>query len=134
MTRVLFVEDEPWGVRPYFSSLQRDDFECTLAHGFDEAIAKLQTEKYDALSLDIMFSRGKKSREKIESRLAGLHLLELIRKGEIPNCDPNIKIIVLTAVPNKQVEQKIKSLGVMAYLKKPVAFHKVIEALKNLRN
>lgn len=129
MTKILFVEDEPWGVNAYFSHLARHDCQCVLAKDFDEAMAKLQAEQYDVLSLDIMFAPVEKNLDKS----AGLRLLELIRAGQIPDCDANIKIVVLTAVLNKQVEEKIKTLGVAAYLKKPIAFKKVIDTLKSMR-
>lgn len=131
MTRILFVEDEPRGVNAYFKTLERNDFQCVLAQDVGEAIAKLQTEKFDLLSLDIMFSPGKKYMGKVEPRLAGLFLLELIRTGKIPNCDPGLKVIVLTAVVTKPIEEKIKRLGVLTYLKKPIDFAKVIETFKN---
>jgi len=134
MTKILFVEDEPRGVNAYFKALERNDFQCALAQDFDEAIAKLQAEKFDLLSLDIMFSPGKRFMREVEPRLAGLFLLELIRTGKIKNCDPNLKVIVLTAVVNKPVEEKIKRLGVLNYLKKPIDFNKVIETFKNARS
>lgn len=133
MARILFVEDEPRGVNAYFRALERNGFQCVLAQDVGEAIAKLQTEKFDLLSLDIMFSPGKKFMGAVEPRLAGLFLLELIRSGKIHNCDHNLKVIVLTAVANKPVEDKIRRLGVLAYLKKPIDFDRVIETFKNVR-
>ncbi len=133
MSKILFVEDEPWGVNTYFGRLKKAGFQCELAQDFDQARKKLQHESFDILSLDIMFSPGKKSVGKIEPRSAGLRLLELIRAGEIKNCDPKMAIIVLTAVQNKLVEDKIKNLGVYAYLKKPVSFDRVIDTIMNLK-
>ncbi|MFQ5640395.1 MAG: response regulator [bacterium] len=133
MTKVLFVEDEPWGVDSYFSRLERYDFQCELAKSLNEAIEKLQHEKFDMLSLDIMFSRGKSVEEKIEHRSAGLRLLQLIRTGKIGNCDPNLKVIVLTALASSQIEQQVRQLGVFAYLTKPIAFNKVIGIFKRSR-
>jgi CheY-like chemotaxis protein len=133
MTKILFVEDEPRGVNAYFKALERNDFQCALAQDVDEAIARLQAEKFDVLSLDIMFSPGRRFMREVEPRLAGLFLLELIRTGKIKNCDPDLKVIVLTAVVNKPVEEKIKKLGVLDYLKKPIDFNKVIETFKNAR-
>jgi len=134
MTKILFVEDEPWGVNAYFGHLTRYGCQCVLAKDFDAAMEKLQTEKFEVVSLDIMFSPGEKYLDTIEPHSAGLQLLELIREGQIPHCDPNIKIVVLTAVLNKQVEEKINKLNVAAYLKKPIAFKKVMETFKNLVN
>ena len=133
MSKILFVEDEPWGVNTYFGRLKKAGFQCELAQDFDQAKKKLQHENFDILSLDIMFSPGKKSVGKIEPRSAGLRLLEQIRAGEIKNCDRNMTIIVLTAVQNKVVEDKIKNLGVFSYLKKPVSFDRVIETIINLK-
>jgi CheY-like chemotaxis protein len=106
MTKILFVEDEPRGVNAYFKALERNGFQCALVQDVGEAIAKLQAEKFDLLSLDIMFSAGRKFMRTVEPRIAGLFLLELIRTGKIPNCDPNLKVIVLTAVVTKPIEEK----------------------------
>ncbi|MFQ5651843.1 MAG: response regulator [bacterium] len=130
MTRVLFVEDEPWGVDSYFPSLQRSDFQCVLAQNLNDAIDKLQSEEFHLVSLDIMFSRGRGVEEKVEQRSAGLRLLQLIRNGEIPNCDRALKVIVLTALASDQIEKEVRKLGVFAYLTKPVAFQKVIDTFK----
>jgi len=132
MARILFVEDEPRGVSAYFRNLERNGFQCVLAQDFDEATARLQAENYDILSLDIMFSLGEKSIGKVEPRSAGLRLLEMIRQGYFPKCDPAVKIVVLTAVLNKQIEEKIKRLGVSAYVKKPAAYNSVVETFKKL--
>jgi CheY-like chemotaxis protein len=133
MTKVLFVEDEPRGVNAYFTDLERNDFQCDMAQDLDEAIMKLQSEKFDILSLDIMFTAGKSIHEKAEPQSAGFRLLQLIRNGKIPNCDPNLKIVVLTALANHKIEQQIKKLGVSAYLTKPVAFKIVIDTFKGIK-
>jgi CheY-like chemotaxis protein len=133
VTKILFVEDEPWGVNAYFQALQRNGFACVLVKDVETAVAKLQTENFDVLSLDIMFPTGKEFGDAVEPRQAGLHLLELIRAGKVQNCNPNIKVIVLTAVFNKQVEERLKKLGVIEYLKKPVTFDKVIETFKQVK-
>jgi CheY-like chemotaxis protein len=132
MTKVLFVEDEPWGVDGYILSLQNVGFECDLAHGINEAIAKLQNNQFDIVSLDIKFS-GRDLHNKADSRSAGLKLLQLIRGGKIPNCDPNVKVVVVTALADQHIEKQVKGLGISDYLKKPVAFQKVMDAFIRLR-
>ena len=133
MTRVLFVEDEPRGVNAYFQALERDGFSCVLATDVKTAISRLQADKFEMLSLDIGFSLGKEFNDTVEPRLAGLHLLKQIRAGKIPNCDANLKVIVLTAVVSRQVEEEIRRLGVFDYLKKPIDFERAIETFKNAR-
>ena len=133
-TRILFVEDERWGVDPYFEELKKNGFECVLAKNGDEAIKKLKNQKFDLLSLDIMFPPGKILEQETMPVKAGMKLLELIRRGKIENCDPNIKVIILTAVINYEIEKEINKLGASAYLKKPSEFTKVIETFYNLKN
>lgn len=132
--RTLFVEDEGWGVNPYFKELEKNDFECVLAKDGDEAIKKLKNQKFQLLSMDVMFPPGKLLGEDTKAMKAGMKLLEMIREGKIENCDPQIKVIILTAVMNYEIENEIKKLGVSAYLKKPIEFSKVIEKIKRLKN
>jgi len=126
-TRTLFVEDEQWGVTPYFKELDNHDFECELAKDGDEAIKKLQTQHFDLVSMDISFPPGKLLDQDTMPIKAGVKLLALIRQGKIKNCKPDIKVIILTAVINYEIESEIKEMGVSAYLKKPIDFNKVIE-------
>ena len=133
-TRALFVEDERWGVSPYFKALEKKEFECVLAKDGDEALEKLRTQAFDLVSMDIMFPPGKALGKNVESIKAGLRLLEMIRTGKIKNCDPAIKVIILTAVIDYEIESEIKKLRVSAYLKKPIEFEKIIEAFRNLIN
>ena len=107
-TKVLFVEDEERGVFPYFHALEKIGFECTLVKDGDEVINKLRQEKFDLISIDITFPPGNLLGDKVEPTKAGLKLLEMIRNGRIPNCDPAIKVIVLTAMNDKITENKVK--------------------------
>lgn len=132
--RTLFVEDESWGVNHYFKELEKNDFECVLAKDGDEAIKKLRNQKFQLLSMDVMFPPGKLLGEDTKALKAGMRLLEMIRQGKIENCDPKIKVIILTAVINYEIENEIRQLGVSAYLKKPTEFTKVIETIKHLKN
>lgn len=131
-TRTLFVEDEHWGVVPYFHELEKIGFECVLAKDGDEALEKLTTQKFDLISMDIMFPPGNTLGKNIKLIEAGVKLLERIRNGQVINCKPTIKVIVLTAVIDYKIEAQIRKLGVNDYLKKPIEFSKVIEAFCNL--
>ncbi|MFQ5631654.1 MAG: response regulator [bacterium] len=134
MTRLLFVEDEPRGVDAYFPVLRRSDFQCDLAKSFDESVEKLQNGQYDGLSLDIMFMSKRSGQDAGNPQSAGLDLLKLIRKGKIHNCDPMLKVIVLTASGNNEIKSKVKALGVYAYLTKPVDYKRVMDTYLALKN
>jgi CheY-like chemotaxis protein len=130
--RILFVEDENAGVEPYFIRLRREGFECILTMNGDQAIRELKRERFDLIVLDIMFPPGNSLGTNIDPKKSGLELLNLIRENRIDNCNPDIKIIVLTAVISDETEQKIRKLGVHAYLKKPIAYSEVMEIFKTL--
>jgi len=131
--RTLFVEDEHWGVIPYFKELEKIDFQCELAKDGDEAIKKLENERFDLISIDVMFPPGKLLGNETTPVSAGLRLLQQIRQGKINNCDPNINVIILTAVINREIETEIMKLGVDAYLKKPIDFNEVIDTFCRIK-
>jgi len=130
--KLLFVEDERWGVSPYFFELEKNGFECILAQNGDEAVRSLRTNQISLISMDIMFPPGKVLGE-VPPINAGLKLLEMIRRGKIRNCNPNIDVIILTAVPNFEIETQIRKLNVSAYLKKPIDFSTVIETFSAIK-
>jgi len=131
--RTLFIEDESWGVVPYFHKLEQIGFECILVEDGDESIKKLNSQNFDLISMDIMFPPGDELGKNIRDIEAGYRLLKMIRKGEIVNCNPGIKVIVLTAVIDYNIEKQIRQLGVSAYLKKPIEFSDVIETFCKLK-
>ena len=131
--RILFAEDEKWAVNPYFKELEKKGFDCVLAKSGDEAVKKLETEKFNIICLDIMFQTGQAFEKATKPTEAGVSLLDMIRDGQIKNCSSDIKVIVLTAVIDNKVEKRIRKLGVSAYLQKPIEFSEVIETFCSLR-
>jgi len=113
--------------------LKKEGFECALVKNGDEAIKKLKNQKFDLISIDIMFPPGEALGENIDPVKAGLRLLEKIRKGQIENCDPAIKVLVLTAVSDQIIEKQLREFGVSDYLKKPRDYYEVINAFSNLK-
>jgi len=132
MKNILFVEDEDRGVYPYFDSLERRGYHCTLASDGDQALQFLKQNHYDLISLDVMFEPGEELAQKTEPQKAGLFLLQMIRDGKIANCNSDMRVVVLTAIVNAEVEQQIKQLGISAYLRKPVEFRKVVDILNEV--
>lgn len=130
--RVLFVEDERWGVTPYFRELIKRGIECTIVKNGDEVMEQLNTQQFDFISMDIMFPPGDSLGKDTKASEAGVKLLQLIREGQIKNCPPAIKVVILTAVVDSGIENQIRKLGVSAYLKKPIEFSNVIETYVNL--
>jgi two-component system, sensor histidine kinase len=130
MANILFIEDEKWGVDPYFKTLATYHHTCSLVTTGDEAIEKLSTNTYHLISMDLMFQPGNVIDNNEDNPThAGLILLDQIRSGKITNCNAQIPVIILTAVINHSIEEKVRNLGVADYLKKPIEFNIVIDTI-----
>jgi DNA-binding response OmpR family regulator len=129
--RILFVDDEDWSVTPYFPKLQDNDVKVELARDGEQALELLRKEKYDLIVLDIMLPAGNGFGRRVEPRKAGAILLEMIRRSEISNMKtpPDVPVVVLTAVTDQKLSDKIKQLDVTEIFQKPAAFEEVTEKL-----
>ncbi len=132
MAKILFIEDEKWGVNPYFKKLNAHGIECKLATDGNQAMELLKSNTYDLISMDLMFQPDEQAGESVSPIHAGLNLLSRIRSGKIDKCAPNIPVIISTATMSPDMEQEIRALGVSAYLKKPVELRIVIETILSL--
>jgi CheY-like chemotaxis protein len=129
--RVLFLDDEDWSVDPYFEILQDHGVEIDLAENRDQAIKLLRRNNYDLIVLDIMFAPGKILEDNIDPRTAGSTLLSKIRRREISGLktNPDVPVLVLTAVNNGQLLDNVRDLEVNDICRKPAAFNEVVEKI-----
>ncbi|MBN1466239.1 response regulator [candidate division KSB1 bacterium] len=133
-TRILFVEDEINAVSAYMRELKNYDFDCVYAGSGDEAIAKLESEKFDILSIDIMlFNKSDRMGADIDPIQAGLRLYEMVRGGEIKNCNPAMAIVVLSAMTEPKIEESIRHLQIDEFLQKPLDFEYVMQKFLKLQ-
>ncbi len=132
--RVLFVDDEDWSVTPYFEKLRDHGLIVDLAVNGDEALARLQQNRYDLVVLDIMLPPGEKMGENVEPRKAGEVLLRRLRAGELPNLKTasNVPVVVLTAVTDQKLSEKIQELEVQEIFQKPASFTEVTDRILDL--
>ena len=106
MPRVLIVEDELT-----LNHCLQDFFRlkgCTTlsAYSGEEAVERLKTQAVDAIILDVV--------------LPGLSGIEVLRQAKIHV--PHAKIIVVTAVDDREVFETIQRCGVDAVISKPFDF------------
>ncbi|MGH7492149.1 MAG: response regulator transcription factor [bacterium] len=132
--RILFVDDEDWSVKPYFEKLQDQDCEVDLALDGDEALARLQQQSYDLVVLDIMLPPGEKMGQNVEPRKAGEVLLRRLRAAELPGqkTAANVPVMVLTAVTDQKLSDKIQELNVAEIFQKPASFAEVTDRILEL--
>lgn len=106
---VLVVDDE-LGVRQSFNMVLKDDFNVLLAENGNNAIDLFLKNSIDLILLDIMLPDAN-----------GIHLL-----GQFKEMDPNVEIIMVTAV--KEIKTAVEAIkaGAYDYIVKPFKVDEII--------
>jgi DNA-binding response OmpR family regulator len=113
IVRILIVEDDEEMGSLLRDFVEEEGFEAdTVMNGY-EAFRKLVKEPFDLIITDIRMPG-----------LTGLDILPRIRKLQ-----PGIPIVVITAFGSQEVHQKALERGAMAYLEKPIHFHRLRELI-----
>ena len=107
---ILVVDDEH-GVRQSFNMVLKDEYNVLLAGTGEEAVNTFTKNPVDLVLLDILLPDSN-----------GLDLLEKIK-----GLDPNVEILMVTAVKEIQAAVKAIKLGAYEYIVKPF----VVEDVKN---
>jgi DNA-binding NtrC family response regulator len=105
---VLIVEDEKTFQLTLLDGLRKYEQDFRFLTAENGRIAK---EVLETLTVDLVVTDLKMA------EMDGLELLDYIRKNH-----PYIPVIVMTAFGNLELENWLRSLGVFAYLEKPIDF------------
>ncbi len=99
MARILIAEDEKPMARALQVKLTNQGYEVTVVENGEEAITKINTNKYDLVLLDL-----------IMPVVDGFKVLKA--------CAQQVPIIVTTNLSQTEDEQRVKELGALDYLVK----------------
>ena len=112
MSKLLIVDDEQ-DIRDFAKSFfSKRKIECLTAANGREAITLVRDQKPSLILLDIRMEE-----------MNGLDVLAKIREF-----DKTVKVIMVTGVEEKEVLDRAKSLGIIAYIHKPL----VLEELEKI--
>ena len=114
MAKILIVDDALFAREKLKQTLEAGGYETIEAETGEAAVAKFKQEKPDVVLLDI-----------IMERTPGDVILEEIREW-----DPKAKVIMVTAVGQKDQMRDCFKKGAADYLVKPLAKDKVLEAIE----
>ena len=114
--RILIVDDDPDILRSFELAIRGDGAETATAGDGQAAINAMATFDPDAVVLDMMLPRQ-----------SGFVVLEKITEDE----DPPV-VVMVTANKGKRHMEYAESLGVSAYLVKPVSLQRLIDTLTDL--
>ena len=110
---ILVVDDEH-GVRQSFNMVLKDEYNVLLAGTGEEMIEIFTKNSVDLILLDILLPDG-----------SGLDLL-----ANLMETDPNVEIIMVTAVNDVQAAVKAIKLGAYEYIIKPFVVDEVLTVIK----
>jgi len=111
-TTILVVDDER-GVRQSFNMVLKDDYHVLLAESGDEARKVFEKNPVDLVLLDILLPDVK-----------GLDLLKQFKE-----IDPNVEVIMVTAVKEIQTAVQAIKLGAYEYIMKPFVVDEIVTAV-----
>lgn len=117
--KVLIVEDDHDIATLLSIMLKKENIECDIAYTADEARSLLKSQKYDALTLDIMLPDQN-----------GLSFLEEIQQNELLKDIP--VIIVSSNAKTEESRNSNKTLEVVDWINKPIDQDKLVDSLNRV--
>lgn len=111
---LLLIEDNPLLVGMYKAAFQKKGLTVLFAHDGETGIKIATEKKPDLILLDILMPG-----------LDGLSVLNKLRENPTTK---NLKVIILTIVTDKTVQERAKKFGVLDYLlKQELKLHEIVE-------
>jgi PAS domain S-box-containing protein len=115
---ILIVEDDHDVSKLLGIMLENEGYQLDQAYDYDEAIQKLKTNKYDAITLDLMIPGG-----------SGISILRELRRHEKTMLLP---VIVVSAVVNEgRLEVEGDAFEMVDWLEKPINANKLLETIQS---
>lgn len=116
--RILVIEDEEGLVYSLTTFLKGSGYEVSMAFDALFGLSSARKEKPDLIILDLGLPAG-----------GGFSVIENLRRS-VDTID--VPIIILTANPSSEAEEKAKSLGVNFYMKKPFEPPELLQKVKEI--
>lgn len=115
---ILIVEDDQDVSKLLSIMLENEGYQFDQAYNYDEAIQKIHSNEYDAVTLDLMIPGG-----------SGVSILRELRRHDKTK---EIPVIVVSAVINEgRLEVEGDALEMVDWLEKPINADKLIETIKS---
>lgn len=120
--RVLIVEDNFVNQKVAQRHMEKLGHQADVAENGAEALDMLALQRYDAIFMDCQMPI-----------LDGYEATRRIRAGRVPNLDPAVPIIALTAYATESVRQKCFAAGMDDFVAKPIRLEDLQAALERRR-
>lgn len=110
---ILIVDDNPLVVKMHLHYLKRAGLDAETASNGKEALTKIADKAYDLIILDLMMPE-----------VSGFEVLKNIR-ASVNN--KNAKVIVASALSDKEIVELVFQLGANYFITSPVSYQALIE-------
>lgn len=119
MAKILVVDDDP-NVNLFISRLLIKKFNCTVVNANNglEALSKIKDENPEIIFLDVTMPV-----------MNGIETLEALKAD---NNYKKLPVIMLTAVSERQVIEKVMGMGVIDYILKPLIYDVAYQRIKEI--
>lgn len=131
---VLFVEDEEYRNDKLIRYLRANGLEVTIVGTLTDALEAAGQGAYGCVLLDVMLPPGDDDNDETKALTAGVEFLRQLRAGRVPNADPQLPVVVLTARAAREVEDEMRTLGVSAFLIKPESMKVLLDSILRALN
>jgi CheY-like chemotaxis protein len=111
---VLVVDDDEMIRRLVRTVLEADDFEVVEAEGGEQALEMIASKKPSVVVLDIM--------------MPGVDGVEVCRRLD----HDNVKVVILTARDDPELEDRCRAVGADAFLTKPFSSIQLLDLVEEL--
>ena len=114
--KILIVDDDKQIVLLLASRLKANKYEIIAAYDAVQAVAKAFSEKPDLILLDIKMPAG-----------GGISVMDNLSNSADTAVIP---VIVITAYPSAEIQQKVKEMGAVDFISKPFKAEEVLLKVK----
>lgn len=114
--KILIVDDDQQIVLLLASRLKANKYEIVVAYDAMQAVAKAFSEKPDLILLDIKMPAG-----------GGIGVMDNLRNSAATSVIP---VIVITAYPNPEIQQKVLEMGAVDFISKPFKAEDVLSRIR----
>jgi len=114
--KILIADDDKQIVLLLASRLKANKYEVVVAYDALQAIAQAFSEKPDLILLDIKMPAG-----------SGISVIDNLSNSVQTAITP---IIVITAYPNPELQQKVKEMGAVDFISKPFEANNVLSKIR----
>jgi DNA-binding response OmpR family regulator len=118
--KILIVDDDRQITSLLASRLKANKYEIVVAYDGAQAVAKAISEKPDLILLDMKMPAG-----------GGISAMENLKKSADTAVTP---VIVITAYPSLEIQQKVKEMGAVDFISKPFEAEDMLSRIRKALN